>query len=97
MKPTKEWQKEVEWANISIHNLYPDGKVPDDINQFLKDIYNKGVNLGKQCSHITYDDIKELRKEMESLRDQISDEFSRFDDNLEFYIKQLDKTPKEGV
>jgi len=86
-----DWQKKIDFTQMNVKKVYPSGVLPDDINQFLRDVERNGIKIGKQCAYISCDDIKELKKEMETLRDQIADEFSRFDDNLDFYIKELEK------
>jgi len=70
MKITQGWKKEVEWATLSIHHLYPSSKVPDDINDFLRDIFHYGVRLGrKQCNERTITDAENCLKEIKTLFD----------------------------
>jgi len=44
-----EWQKylDLDFFKDDIGKLYPDGKLPLDLNTFITDIYKKGIDFGQ--------------------------------------------------
>jgi len=79
-----EWKNQIDPQRINLKALYPDGNMPDDINQVLKGLYLLGREDGKRQAKCFREDLKDFLKD-----------FKKEIKELEYFVSGLDSTAIE--
>jgi predicted ATP-grasp superfamily ATP-dependent carboligase len=86
---SKNWQKEIDFNNINIKALYEDGKLPDDINLFIRDVFSMGRRVRKDTPlEVFLKDFKDLKSEIESIFDDFAYRIRNLEERIESERKE---------
>jgi len=85
----KDWHKEVIDTKINFSVLYSDGKLPDDIGKFIRDIWNDAYKRGKSSAELDKEDFKQFEKDFQVIRDDIDYTLRNFQNRIEDYFNRI--------
>jgi len=86
----KEWHKEIDSRKINLSKIYPDGELPDDINAFIKDIWTRAFECGKESWRLTRSDFRDFAKNFAEIKDDIERELHYFKCDIERYVDKME-------